>query len=162
MIICFDFDDTMDIKKEPYPAIGEENHLMLNTIKSHIKNGDTVILNTMREGEILKKAVDWLKARGIVPDAINDNCEALKREYKNNPRKIACDINYDNKNFLWGSRINQDWLYIKSEHQDKETMCYNCYFWENPDDNGEEYNYCNEREEDTYCDYWCKDWEERI
>lgn len=121
-IICFDFDDTMDIKTDPYPAIGKENTLMLDVIKTHVARGDTVILNTMREGKVLQEALDWLKDHGITPDAVNDNCESQKNKWNNNPRKISCDINYDDKNFDWGSDYMNNKLqeFVKKEYMLKE------------------------------------------
>lgn len=121
-IICFDFDATMDIKTEPYPAIGKANTLMIDVIKTHITKGDTVILNTMREGKVLQEALDWLKVHGITPHAVNDNCESQKKKWGDNPRKVYCDINYDDKNFGWGSSHMNDQLqeFVKRECMLKE------------------------------------------
>lgn len=107
----------MDIKTNgiEYPAIGEENTLMIDVIKTHIKRGDVIILNTMREGELLDEAVNWLKARGIVPDVINDNYEPRQKAYNNNPRKVGGDVIYDDMNFGWHTeeRVNSLYKFVK-------------------------------------------------
>lgn len=114
-IICFDFDDTMDIKTEPYPVIGEPNIAMVNIIKNHIESGDIVILNTMREGEKLQEAIEWLEVQSIVPHEVNENAQCMREKYNNNPRKIYCDINYDDKNFAWNNKEVQMALLGKGE-----------------------------------------------
>lgn len=155
-VICFDFDHTIDIKSEPYPAIGEENHLMLNVLKTHIKNGDTLILNTMREDERLKEALDWLYARGIAPDAVNDNAEPQKEAWANNPRKIFCDVNYDDKNFNWDSAETRTKLAKFCEHGNDGTGCLSCSNWD-----GIGHSYCKKHGYYTRYFFWCRDWEKR-
>lgn len=164
MIVCFDFDDTMTEKLGSYPIIGDEHVLMMNVIKKHIKDGDTIILNTMREGELLQEAVDWLEERGIVPDAINDNCEELKNKYQNNPRKISCDINYDDKNFEWNSNYTDRCLreLVGGVHPDIiDRTCSECKYWCGTVYDGFDYLRCSKHNKFKKHCYWCKDWESK-
>ena len=53
----------------------------------------------MREGDVLKEAIDWCEERNLKFDAINDNLPHMKEFFGNNPRKIFCNEYIDNINF---------------------------------------------------------------
>lgn len=96
MIYAIDFDGTIVSNK--FPKIGEINNqakTFIERIKSH---GDKWILYTMREGKYLDDALKFLKAYGLVPDAVNDNLPELCDLYGNNPRKIFANVYIDDHN----------------------------------------------------------------
>ena len=98
-IYSFDFDGTLcTITK--YPQIGEPIEPAINLAKEVKKNGDYLILNTMREGKPLLEAIEWCLKQGIVFDAVNDNLPHMKEFYKNNPRKIFANYYIDNHNLF--------------------------------------------------------------
>lgn len=96
MIYGIDFDGT--IVEEKYPAIGEGVEKVISFIRNLKERGDKWILITMREGESLAEAVEWLTARGIAPDAVNDNLPERIALWGNNPRKVYADIYIDDHN----------------------------------------------------------------
>lgn len=103
-IVAVDFDGTLVNNK--YPFIENPNNDLLEFIRKNRKKY-IWILWTMREGKQLDYATKWLKEeQGIVFDYVNDNCKRLKREYKNNPRKIYADYYIDDHNVLIGDLLN--------------------------------------------------------
>jgi hypothetical protein len=96
MIYGIDFDGT--IVEEIFPEIGEPIVRVVDFIRELQERGDKWILITMREGKYLDEAVEWLKAHGITPDAVNDNLPELVEMWGNNPRKIYADIFIDDHN----------------------------------------------------------------
>lgn len=53
----------------------------------------------MREGRVLKDAVQWCKEQGVFFDAVNDNLPWMQDFFENNPRKIFCNEYLDDTNF---------------------------------------------------------------
>jgi hypothetical protein len=96
MIYAIDFDGT--IVENKFPEIGEINPEAFYFIRKLQDRGDKWILYTMREGELLQEAVDFLKAFGIAPDAVNDNLPELCKAFKNNPRKVFANVYIDDHN----------------------------------------------------------------
>ena len=81
-----DFDGTLCESK--WPEIGEPNLPLINHLIDARKNGDCVILITMREGAKLDEALKWCKEKGLIFDAVNDNLPHIRGFFGNNPRKI--------------------------------------------------------------------------
>lgn len=96
-IIAVDFDHTLTVDGE-FPNIGRPNTRLIQYLINCRKHGIKVILNTMREGEILDHAVEWCKAQGLLFDAVNDNLPEMQMLYGNNPRKIAATWYIDDHN----------------------------------------------------------------
>lgn len=96
IIYSIDFDGT--IVSNHYPGIGDINPDFERLMGKIKQAGDVWILNTMREGKELQEAVDFLKERGYVPDAVNDNIESMKKLFLSNPRKIYADVYIDDHN----------------------------------------------------------------
>jgi hypothetical protein len=71
MIICVDFDGTMVDHR--YPEIGKNVPYAVEYLKGLIANGHSIILWTMRSGEELEQAADWMRDRGIVLYGVNEN-----------------------------------------------------------------------------------------
>lgn len=96
MIYGIDFDGT--IVEEQFPAIGKPIKKTVSFIRELQAKGHKWILITMREGKYLDDAVEWLKAQGIAPDAVNDNLPERVAKWGNNPRKVYADIYIDDHN----------------------------------------------------------------
>ena len=95
VIIAVDFDGTLC--ELDYPNIGKPNVRLIDKLKKCKKNGDILILNTCREGELLYKAVFWLNEQGLHFDCFNRNTNERIKEYGGDCRKISADIYIDDK-----------------------------------------------------------------
>lgn len=96
MIYAIDFDGT--IVENKFPEIGEIKPEAEKLIRELQRRGDKWILYTMREGEFLSSAVEFLRSRGLLPDAVNDNLPEMCEFYHNNPRKIFANVYIDDHN----------------------------------------------------------------
>ena len=99
MIFAIDFDGTIVSNK--FPAIGTEITRTTDFIRKYIQSNphNQWILYTMREGEKLRNALDWLEDHDLKPDYVNDNTKELQESFGNNPRKIYADFYIDDHNF---------------------------------------------------------------
>jgi len=99
MIFAVDFDGTLCENK--FPAIGKEIKRNTDFLRKYVQSSphNEWILWTMREGDRLKEALEWLESIGLKPDAVNDNLDRLKAEWQNNPRKVYADYYLDDHNF---------------------------------------------------------------
>lgn len=88
-IIGIDFDGT--IVEHAYPEIGAPVPGAIDTIKDLIANGHRIILWTMRSGETLQEAYDYLKDNGIELFGVNKNPE---QGWSNSP-KAYCHVYID-------------------------------------------------------------------
>lgn len=73
-LIAVDFDDTICANTE-YPSIGAPVPMALDYLKMFEESGANLILWTMRSGDALAQAVDYLRKNGIQPWGINENPE---------------------------------------------------------------------------------------
>lgn len=96
LIIAVDFDGTLHHGE--WPNIGNPNDRLIAYLVNCRKCGIKVILNTMREGELLKNAVNFCKAHGLEFDAVNDNLPEMCKAFRNDPRKIYADWYLDDHN----------------------------------------------------------------
>lgn len=96
MIYGIDFDGT--IVEEKFPAIGKPIARVVEFIRDLQAKGHKWVLITMREGKYLDDALEWLKAQGLTPDAVNDNLPERVAKWGNNPRKVYADIYIDDHN----------------------------------------------------------------
>lgn len=71
MIICVDFDGT--IVDHRYPDIGPAVPGAIETMKALIATGVKLILFTMRSGEELRQAVEYIEKHGIELYGVNTN-----------------------------------------------------------------------------------------
>lgn len=92
--ISVDFDGTLTMNME-YPTIGSLRESLITELIAWKKKDpfNVLILNTCREGETLKAAVDVCAFHGLVFDFVNQ-CP-----YDPNRRKPAADLYIDDKNF---------------------------------------------------------------
>lgn len=96
MIIAVDFDGT--IVTHEYPNIGKERPFAIDTLKRIQAEGQhQLILWTVREGQLLKEAVDFCHERGLDFYAINSNYPEEQPEH-NAPRKLVADLWIDDRN----------------------------------------------------------------
>ena len=68
MIIAIDFDGT--VVTHEYPKIGKPIGAEL-VLKSWVKSGHKLVLNTMRSGKELEEAIEWFKEREIPLYGVN-------------------------------------------------------------------------------------------
>lgn len=99
MIIAVDFDGT--IVEHKYPKIGKEIPFAVSTLKRLQDDRHILILWSVREGRLLKEAVDWCHERGLDFYAVNSN---HPEEYYDGdgtptaPRKLKADMFIDDRN----------------------------------------------------------------
>ena len=91
MVIAVDFDGT--IVEHEYPAIGEERPYATEVLRNLIADRHKLILWTMRDGDLLKEAVDWCKERGVEFYSINSDSSAMFGEDRN--PELSCKLNAD-------------------------------------------------------------------
>ena len=66
--IAVDFDGTLC--KNRYPAIGDPNMRLIQSLIQNRKDGDKVVLFTSREGHLLSAAVEFCRRHGLEFDAV--------------------------------------------------------------------------------------------
>ena len=98
-IIGVDFDGTLAVTAGTYPKIQAPIQEVIDYVLEEKEKGAFLILITMREGEVLKEAIDWCAERNLKFDAVNDNLPHIIEFFGNNPRKIFCNEYIDNINF---------------------------------------------------------------
>lgn len=96
MIYAVDFDGTLC--EDKWPLIGQPIMPVIKYLRKARERGHRVILWTMREKEMLTKAVNWCKLHGLEFDAVNDNLPDMIEKYGNNPRKVFADCYLDDRN----------------------------------------------------------------
>lgn len=96
MTIAVDFDGT--IVEHRYPEIGAPIPFAIETLSQLISDGHKVILWTVREGKLLDQAVEYLRANGIEPYAVNSNYPNAAWSGTGVARKITADVYIDDRN----------------------------------------------------------------
>jgi hydroxymethylpyrimidine pyrophosphatase-like HAD family hydrolase len=111
MILAIDFDGTL--VEHDYPRIGKPVPHALHWLKEFQKQGAKLILWTMRSGETLKGAVNYLKIAGVPLFGINCNPEQVSWTDSN---KAYAHIYIDDAAFgcplipgIAGDRAMVDW-----------------------------------------------------
>lgn len=95
MVIAVDFDGT--IVEHKYPAIGKEIPFAIETLKRFQEEGQhTLLLWTVREGDLLQEAVDFCAQRGLKFYAVNKNYP--EEDLANAPKKLTADLFIDDRN----------------------------------------------------------------
>lgn len=96
MIIAVDFDGT--IVTHEYPNIGKEIPFAIDTLKRIQKEGKhQLILWTVREGDLLNKAVEYCRTRGLEFYAVNSNYPESE-EITGQTRKLNAELFIDDRN----------------------------------------------------------------
>ena len=97
MVIAVDFDGT--IVEHEYPKIGREIPFATETLRMLIRDRHKLILWSVREGHLLKEAVDWCKERGVEFYAVNRDYPEETVENNNHfSRKLKADYFIDDRN----------------------------------------------------------------
>lgn len=97
MTIAVDFDGT--IVRHRYPEIGPEIPFAIQTLKMLIRDHHHLILWTVREGELLREAVEWCRQRGVEFYAVNsDYPDQELDEDAHYTRKLKVDMWIDDRN----------------------------------------------------------------
>ena len=94
-LVAVDCDGTLCENR--WPEIGAENRVLLDVIPLLQKLGVLVVLWTCRECEDLEAALDWCRQRGILFDAVNENCSCVVELFQWNTRKIHADEYWDDR-----------------------------------------------------------------
>jgi hydroxymethylpyrimidine pyrophosphatase-like HAD family hydrolase len=84
-IVAIDFDGT--IVEHRYPDIGEPVPYALETMRAMQSEGYKLILFTMRSGQFLQEAVDYLGAEGIELWGVNTN--PAQKHWTDSPKVYA-------------------------------------------------------------------------
>ena len=96
MIIAVDFDGT--IVTHEYPKIGKEIPFAIETLKRLQEKPDyQLIMWSVREGSLLKEAVEYCRSRGLEFYAVNSNYPEESAEHEE-PRKLQADLFIDDRN----------------------------------------------------------------
>lgn len=91
LYIGLDFDGTMVEHK--YPEIGAAVKDAIETVLDLQAAGHKIILHTMRDGERLAQAVEYLEDNGIKLYAVNEN--PSQKYWTKNTQKVHCNIYID-------------------------------------------------------------------
>jgi len=95
MIIAVDFDGT--IVEHAYPKIGKPIPFAFDVLKKlQQEENHTLILWTVREGDLLEEAVKYCARNGVTFYAANKNYP--EEEPGTEPRKLTADVFIDDKN----------------------------------------------------------------
>lgn len=114
MYIGLDFDGT--VVKHKYPAIGEPLEYAIETIAELQGAGHKIILYTMRSGERLEQAVEYLEENGIKLYKVNEN--PSQKHWTESP-KIFCNLYIDDAalgcplDYEATSRPFVDWVTVR-------------------------------------------------
>lgn len=96
MIISIDFDGT--VCRDAYPLIGVMQPYARQVINRLYDRGYYIIINTCREGDMLRDAINWLLDKGIKFNRVNDNYPPGTNEYGYNSRKVYAHVYIDDRN----------------------------------------------------------------
>lgn len=119
MIIAVDFDGT--IVEHKYPLIGEEIPDAVETLKQLIRDGHKLILWSVREGDLLREALEWCEERGITFYAVNKDFPEEREEDRHFTRKIKADLFIDDRNLGGLPEWKQIYRMISSGHPHRPT-----------------------------------------
>lgn len=96
MTIAVDFDGT--IVTHEYPRIGKPIPFAIETLKKlQQEDHHRLILWSVREGDLLKEAVDYCASKGLVFYAVNANYPEETYDQWTN-RKVTADLYIDDRN----------------------------------------------------------------
>ena len=118
-IIAIDFDGTLF--EDDYPNIGAPIRGIIARAKQEQANGAKLILWTLREGELLEKAITACKRVGLVFDSINGSLPEEITLWGHDPRKVAATE-------YWDDRAAKLKTCVICKHAFKPAQDNDCYF----------------------------------
>ena len=96
--IAVDIDSTLLIGHYDYPDVGAPNTMLIECLNRFHDEGGVIVLNTLREGDLLIPALDVLNEAGLKYDYVNENIPARIKKWGADPRKIATTYYMDDRN----------------------------------------------------------------
>lgn len=96
MYIAVDFDGT--IVEHRYPEIGKELPFATATLRKLMEDGHKLLLWSVREGDLLKEAVEWCEKRGVRFVAANKDYDEDDTDGRYYSRKLKVDLFIDDRN----------------------------------------------------------------
>ncbi|NDV96266.1 hypothetical protein D0T84_15295 [Dysgonomonas sp. 521] len=94
MVIAVDFDGT--VVEHAYPKIGRPIPFAIETLLQLQKEGHTLLMWTVRDGELLQEAVDYCRSKGLTFYAANKNYP--EEDLTTASRKLNADLYIDDRN----------------------------------------------------------------
>lgn len=94
MIIAVDFDGT--IVEHEYPKIGKAIPFAIETLLQLQKDRHTLLMWTVRDGDLMQEAVDYCEKRGLKFYAVNKNYP--EEDPSKASRKLNADLFIDDRN----------------------------------------------------------------
>jgi hypothetical protein len=96
--IAVDIDSTLLIGHYDYPDVGTPNMQLIDCLNRFHDEGGVIVLNTLREGDLLPPALNLLNEAGLKYDYVNENISARIEKWGADPRKIAATYYMDDRN----------------------------------------------------------------
>lgn len=96
MYIAVDFDGT--IVEDRYPEIGKERPFATATLRRLMEDGHKPILWSVREGELLREAVEWCERKGVCFISVNKDFDEDDTGSRHYSRKLKADLFIDDRN----------------------------------------------------------------
>lgn len=94
MVIAVDFDGT--VVEHQYPKIGRPIPFAIETLLQLQKDGHTLLMWSVRDGELLQEAVDYCASKGLNFYAANKNYP--EENLAEASRKLNADLFIDDRN----------------------------------------------------------------
>lgn len=135
MIIAVDFDGT--IVEHRYPQMGKEIPFAIATLKKLQEEHHLLILWSVREGKLLKEAVEYCRSRGLEFYAVNSNLPEEEQESISiRSRKVNADLYIDDRNVGglpdWGviyELVHHKWNYERYLQEVHDAKREKTSFW---------------------------------
>lgn len=96
-----DFDGTLSFAK--WPETGPANKMLFAFLKRKQAAGDRIILWTNRNGDDLKRAVEFCQNQGLIFDAVNENLLEHIEFFGGDTRKVYANYYIDDRNLTSGA-----------------------------------------------------------
>lgn len=122
MVIAVDFDGT--VVEHDYPRLGAPIPFAIDTLLELQKDGHTLILWTVRDGDLLQEAIDYCAKKGLVFYAANKNYP--EEDAATASRKLTADLFIDDRNVGglpdWGVIYNAVKAAVRGEFSFERVM----------------------------------------
>jgi hypothetical protein len=116
-MIAVDFDGTLC--ENAYPAIGRENHDMIDLVNELYDEGYIIQIWTCREGEKLEAVREFMEFNEIQFDTINENPLYRIQFWGSDVRKTSADVFIDDKSVGGLPNTRVAYEYIRETYDKK-------------------------------------------